>query len=197
MASYTFDKMMSRGILIFVGCGLLAMLVVSLGERIANPNLVVGQRAGNDGTRAKSDSGGMNAEIPGLMDTLNENPKDVATLVHLSEHLITDGELEAAENFIRRALVEEPEHAKANYWLGVILHSSNKNEEAVAALEKSILASDDPTVRRSLGLIYIYYLNDTPKGIEHLNAGLNNPKTTAAVKKMLSEELAKVPLKAE
>lgn len=197
MASYTFDKMMSRGILIFLGCGLLAMLFVSFGERITNPNLVVGQRAGNDGTKAKTDGGGMNAEIPGLMQKLNENPKDVATLVHLSEHLITDGEFEPAENFLRRALVEEPDHAKGNYWLGVVLHSQDKNEEAVVALEKSILASDDPTVRRSLGLIYIYYLDDTKKGIEHLNAGLNNPKATAAVKKMLSEELVKVQSKSK
>lgn len=197
MASFTFDKMMSRGILIFLGCGILAMLFVSLGERITNPNLVVGQRAGNDGTKNKNPGGGMNSEIPGLMQQLNENPKDVGILVHLSEHLITDGEADVAENFLKRALVEEPNHAKANYWLGVVLHGKDKNEEAVAALEKSILADDDPTVRRSLGLIYIYYLDNTKKGLEHLNAGLSNPKATAAVKKMLNEELVKAQSKAE
>jgi len=195
MANFTFDKIIFRGVLIFVGCGLLLMLFVSFAERITNPSLLVSQRAGNDGTKAES--GGMNPEIPALMEQLKESPNDVALLIHLTEHFVNSAEWKAAENFSSRAVKLAPDDDKANYWYGVVLHSLNKNEEAVAALEKSIVINDDPTVRRSLGLIYVYYLDNSEKGIEHLTAGLNNPKASEAIKKMLREELEKVPLPKE
>lgn len=195
MANFKLDSMMFRGILVFIACGLLLMLFVSLSERITNPTLLVGQRAGNDGTKAQG--GGMSAEIPTLMEQLKESPNDVSILVHLTEHLVNESEWDAAESFSRRAVVIAPEHEKANYWLGVALHGLDRNEEAVVALEKSIAANDDPIIRRSLGLIYIYYLDNTQKGVEHLTAGLNNPKATAANKKLLREDLEKVPLPVE
>lgn len=195
MVNFKLENTAFRGILIFLACGLLLMLFVSLSERITNPKLLVNQRAGNDGTRAES--GGMSAEIPTLMNKLKESPNDVSILVHLTEHLVNESKFDSAETFIRRAVTIAPEHEKANYWLGVVLHSLNKNEEAVAALEKSISINDDPIIRRSLGLIYVYYLNNTQKGVEHLTAGLNNPNASEATKKLLREELEKVPLPAE
>lgn len=180
-----------RMILLFMAASLLIMLAVSLSQRLANPSLVVeAQQRGGMGQAA----GGMSSEVGALMQKVSQDPNDYSALIHLAEHLVTDQQWDAAESFTRRAMVVNPGEAQPPYLLGVILHNQGKNKEAAEALERAIAIKDEASMRYSLGVLYIYYLNDVPEGVKHLTVGLNAADGTEALKKAIREELEKTPL---
>lgn len=49
-------------------------------------------------------------------------------------------------------------------------------------------------MRYSLGVLYIHFLNDPARGVEHLSAGLHDPKAGEDLKKGIRDELEKAPL---
>ena len=180
-----------RMILLFMALSFIVMLAVSLSQRLANPHLVVeAQQRGGMGQA----QGGMSSEVGALMQKIAQNPTDYTSLVHLTEHLVTDQQWEAAESFARRAMVVAPGESQPLYLLGVILHNQSKNKEAAEALEQALTIKDEPSMRYSLGVLYIYYLNDAARGVKHLSAGLNAAEAPEALKKAIREELEKAPL---
>lgn len=182
-----------RLILLFMGAGLLLMLCASLAQRITNPHLVV-EAPSPRGMGAGQAGGGMNPDVGALMKRVSENPQDYNALIHLSEHLVEDKQWAAAETFVRRAVALAPGEAQPSYLLGVVLHSQGKHAEAAETLERVLRIKDEASVRYSLGVLYIHYLNNTPKGVEHLSAGLRDPKAPEALKAGIRKELETAPL---
>lgn len=181
-----------RLVIIVMALGLGFMLVSGVWQRISNPHLVK-----EIDTNASAQQGGMNPELGKLMQQISENPNDFKALVHLSEHLVNDQQWDAAETFARRAMTVNPSDAQPAYLLGVILHNKSKHVEAAEALETVVKLKDEASVRYSLGVLYIHYLNNTPKGVEHLTAGLHDPKAPETLKAQIREELEKAPLMGE
>lgn len=181
-----------KAILAFVSVGLLVMLAISFIDRLRNPDLVVSSRGGAGMEQAQGE--GMNPDIAKLMEHLRENPNDVTALLHLSEHLVNDQNWAAAETFIQRAVVADPSNSQPMYLLGVVQHNLGKHKEAAESLERVLSLKDEASVRYSLGVLYLYYLNDSANGVKHLSAGLNDPKAPESLKKSLREELEKAPL---
>lgn len=185
-----------RAVIIVMALGLVLMLASTLWQRLSNPHLVkeidasaaAGQRGGG---------GGMNPELGKLMQQVSENPNDFKTLVHLAEHLVNDQQWDAAETFARRAMTVNPSDAQPPYLMGVILHNQGKHPEAAQALETVVKLHDEASVRYSLGVLYIHYLDNVPKGVEHLSAGLHDPKASETLKAQIREELEKAPLTSE
>ena len=181
-----------RGVLLLVALGLVLMLAAAFVQRLNNPHLVKQvdpQQRGGMGQQ-----GGMNPELGKLMQQVSENPNDLKALVHLTEHLVSDQQWDPAETFARRAMVVAPNDAQPAYLMGVILHNQGKHPQAAEALEKVIALKDEASVRYSLGVLYIYYLKNIPKGIEHLSAGLHDPQASEALKTSIREELEKAPM---
>lgn len=184
-----------KAILLFVGLGLVVMLAISFIDRVRNPDLVVQSRSSGMG-EARGTEGGMNPDVAKLMEHLRDNPNDVKSLMHLSEHLVNDQNWAAAETFVTRAVAADPTNTQPIYLLGVVQHNLGKHKEAAASLEKVLGMKDEASVRYSLGVLYIYYLDDVASGVKHLSAGLNDPSASEALKKSLREELEKAPLPA-
>ncbi|MEG2172910.1 MAG: hypothetical protein RRY29_06590 [Desulfovibrionaceae bacterium] len=186
-----------RAVLAFVGLGLVVMLAISFMDRMRNPDMVV-VNGGDAGMGAAQSGGeGMNPDIAKLMEHLGKNPNDVAALMHLSEHLVNEHNWAAAETFIRRAVAADPTNSQPVFLLGVVQHNLGQHKEAAVSLEKVLGMKDEASVRYSLGVLYIYFLNDTTNGIKHLSAGLNDPKAPEELKKKIREELEKAPLPAQ
>lgn len=184
-----------RWVLLFMAAGLAVMMGASFVQRFANPHLVVEAAAPRGvSTGGGPGVGGMDGELGALMRQVGENPNDLQPLVHLTEHLVTDQQWDAAETFARRAMVVAPSDTKPLYLLGVILHNKGQHQEAADALENVLRLKDEASVRYSLGVLYIYYLSNVPKGVAHLSAGLHDPAATAALKASIREELEKAPL---
>ncbi len=179
----------SRALIILLGLGLVLMLAVSLKERFESPGLTEQRQP-----RAMAAQDSAAQQIGQLMRQVAENPNDGTALVHLVEHLIGAQNWEAAETFAQRAVTLDTGNSKPLYLLGVIMHNQGRNKEAAEALERVLAIKDEASVRYSLGVLYIHYLDNPAKGVEHLSAGLHDSGAPEELKKAIMVELEKTPL---
>lgn len=179
----------SRALIIVLALGLVIMLAASLKERFEKPSLTEQRRPGPAAQAGGQDDDAQ--QIGKLMRQIAENPNDSTAMIHLVEHLVSAQNWDAAETFAQRAVTLDTGNSKPLYLLGVIMHNQGRNKEAAEALEKVLAIKDEASVRYSLGVLYIYFLENPAKGVEHLNAGLNDPKAAEELKKAIAQELEK------
>ena len=189
MAEHVPARGMQRLVLFFLAFAFAGMTAVSLGKRIMRPELVVPantrQMSAGRG-EAPTDAMG---EIGRLMQHIQQNSGDVAALIHLTEHLMEAKNWEAAENFSRKAVVAAPGNPQPLYLLGVILHNRGEHTEAAACLERVVGLRDEPSVRYSLGVLYVHYLQDPARGGQHLRVALAQPGLSDDLVKSIRAEL--------
>ena len=179
----------SRALIIVLALGLVIMLAASLKERFEKPSLTEQRRPGPAAQAGGQDDDAQ--QIGKLMRQVAENPNDSTAMIHLVEHLVSAQNWDAAETFAQRAVTLDTGNSKPLYLLGVIMHNQGRNKEAAEALEKVLAIKDEASVRYSLGVLYIYFLENPAKGVEHLSAGLNDPKAAEELKKAMVQELEK------
>ena len=185
----------ARILIILLAAALTIMLFASLKARIQNPHLTVAARPqqGMAGGEAGEDA----QTVGKLMREVAENPQNLGALVHLIEHLVTAQNWDAAETFAQRAVTMDVSNPKPLYLLGVIQHNQGRNKEAAESLERVVKIKDEASVRYSLGVLYIYFLEDPKRGVEHLRAGLNDATASAELKAAIQQELEKTPMPEE
>ena len=188
MNEYVPARGMQR-ILLFLALAFVGMTAVSLVQRFMRPDLVMpsnirAMSAGGEEARP----GDMN-EIGQLMLKIQQNPGDVGAMLHLAEHFMEDKNWEAAENFLRKAVVAAPGNPQPLYLLGVVLHNQDKHAEAAACLERVVSLRDEPSVRYSLGVLYVHYLQDQARGGQHLRIALAQPGLADDLAQLLRTEL--------
>ena len=178
-----------RILLLCLAFAFVGMTAASLWQRIMRPDLVVPgnipqRSAGQDEARA-----GAMREIGALMQKLQQDPGDVATMLHLAERFVQDTNWAAAESFARRGVVAAPDNPQPLYLLGVILHNQGNHAEAAACLERVVSLRDEPSVRYSLGVLYARYVQDPARGSRHLRAALVQPGLPDELAKTIRTEL--------
>ena len=185
----------SRILIIALAVALAVMLGASLKARFQNPHLTVAarQQQGMGGGEAGEDA----QTVGKLMRQVAENPQDLGALIHLIEHLVSAQNWDAAETFAQRAVTMDVGNSKPLYLLGVIQHNQGRHKEAAEALERVVKIKDEASVRYSLGVLYIYFLEDPKRGVEHLRAGLNDATASAELKAAIQQELEKTPMPEE
>ena len=185
----------ARILIILLAAAFTVMLFASLKARIQNPHLTVAARPqqGMAGGEAGEDA----QTVGKLMREVAENPQDLGALVHLIEHLVTAQNWDAAETFAQRAVTMDVSIPIPLYLLGVIQHNQGRNKEAAESLERVVKIKDEASVRYSLGVLYIYFLEDPKRGVEHLRAGLSDATASAELKAAIQQELEKTPMPEE
>jgi len=184
----------ARILVVLLAVALIAMLGASLKARFQNPHITVAARPQSMPTGQEAE----NAQTVGkLMRQVAENPQDLTALIHLIEHLVTAQNWDAAETFAQRAVTMDVSNPKPLYLLGVIQHNQGRHKEAAEALEKVLKIKDEASVRYSLGVLYLYFLEDPKRGIEHLRAGLNDAGASEELKAAIKQELDKNPMPEE
>ncbi len=185
----------ARILIILLAAAFCIMLFASLKARIQNPHLTVAARPqqGMAGSEAGEDA----QTVGKLMRQVAENPQDIGALIHLIEHLVSAQNWDAAETFAQRAVTMDVGNSKPLYLLGVIQHNQGRHKEAAEALERVVKIKDEASVRYSLGVLYIYFLEDPKRGVEHLRAGLNDATASAELKAAIQQELEKTPMPEE
>lgn len=176
----------SRPLLLVLLLVFLCMLGTGLWQRFAQPELVQ-QVAHSPAQHTQDDM----AAVGRLMEEVSRNPADMDALLSLINSLMTLENWEAAESFARRGMQLDPKDPRPLHLLGVIQHSTDRNAEAAQSLEAVLKLHDDPSVRYSLGVLYIYYLKDSPRGLAHLRAGLALPNAGESLKRHIQAELDK------
>ena len=189
MNEYVPARGMHRILLLFLACAFAGMAAVSLWQRVVQPDLIIPSNtqqrsAGRDETPVDN----MN-EIGQLMQKVQQNPGDVAAILHLAEHFVEDKNWAAAENFLRKAVVAAPSNPQPLYLLGVVLHNRGGHAEAAACLERVVSLRDEPSVRYSLGVLYVHHLQDPARGDQHLRVALAQPGLPDDLAKLIRAEL--------
>lgn len=175
-----------RLIMLALLAGLLAMLGTAVWQRIRQPELV--QQVAH--TPAQHSQEEVSA-VGRLMEQVSRDPTDMGSLLSLVNALVKMENWEAAENFARRAIELDARDPRPLHLLGVIQHNTGRHADAAQTLEAVIALKDDASVRYSLGVLYIYYLNDKERGLAQLRAGLGLPDVSDSLKKHLQSELNK------
>lgn len=169
---------------------LLACLLVMLGttvwQRIRQPELV--QQVAHTPARASQEEV---SAVGRLMEQVSRNPSDMDSLLSLVNALVKMENWDAAENFARRATELDGKDPRPLHLLGVIQHNTGRHADAARTLEAVIALRDEASVRYSLGILYIYYLNDKERGLAQLRAGLALPGISDSLKKHIQSELNK------
>lgn len=166
--------------------GLLVMLGTAVWQRIRQPELV--QQVAH--TPAQHSQEEVSA-VGRLMEQVSRDPTDMGSLLSLVNALVKMENWEAAENFARRAIALDARDPRPLHLLGVIQHNTGRHADAAQTLEAVIALKDDASVRYSLGVLYIYYLNDKERGLAQLRVGLGLPDVSDSLKKHLQSELNK------
>ncbi|WP_300908701.1 hypothetical protein [uncultured Desulfovibrio sp.] len=178
----------TRALVLLLALALAGMLVISLAERFRHPHLTVQVR------HAPQVPAGMDGAVGALMQEVAANPQNMDATIRLVEALISVRNWEAAETFAQRAMTLDLNNSRPPYLLGVIRHNQGRHQEAAKLLEKAAALRDSASVRYSLGVLYIHFLNDPARGVEHLSAGLQDPAASEELKKGIRQELEKAPL---
>lgn len=164
----------------------LGMLGTGLWQRFTQPELVQ-KVVHNPAQHSQEEMGAVGR----LMEEVSRNPDSMEATLSLVSALVKLENWEAAENFARRAIQLDAKDPRPLHLLGVIQHNTGRDADAAQSLEAVLALHDDPSVRYSLGVLYIYYLNDKPRGLEHLRAGLSLPGVGESLKKHIQAELNK------
>lgn len=175
-----------RLIMLALLAGLLALLGTAVWQRIRQPELV--QQVAH--TPAQHSQEEVSA-VGRLMEQVSRDPTDMGSLLSLVNALVKMENWEAAKNFARRAIELDARDPRPLHLLGVIQHNTGRHADAAQTLEAVIALKDDASVRYSLGVLYIYYLNDKERGLAQLRAGLGLPDVSDSLKKHLQSELNK------
>jgi len=189
MSDYLPVRGTQRAVLLLLAFAFAGMTVVSLWQRVARPELVVPSNVRPMAAGRDMEPTNTMSELGQLMQKIQQDPGDVAALLHLAEHFVEDKNWPAAENFLRKAVVAAPSNPQPLYLLGVVLHNQGKHAEAAACLERVVSLRDEPSVRYSLGVLYVHYLQDPTRGGQHLRVALAQPGLTNDLGKLIRAEL--------
>ncbi|MBD5416179.1 MAG: tetratricopeptide repeat protein [Desulfovibrio sp.] len=182
----------ARVLIISLGIALVAMLAASLAERFTSTGLTVRH---THEPAAQAPAPGTD-EVGRLMQEVAKDPGNKAALVEIAERLMTMGSWDGAESFATRALALDPRDGRTRYLLGVIRHNQGKHAEAAKLLEEALRDKDSAAMRYSLGVLYLHYLNEPARGVEHLTEALHAPDADESLRQAIREELEKAPLPA-
>lgn len=179
-----------RLLVIVLALGLTAMLATALVKRLQNPALTEQRPPVPQATAPQQDSSSEDP-VGALMQKVAENPNDMDALLRLAEAFMHAENWQAAETFAQRASVLDLKNPQPLFMLGVILHNLGREADAAQALEKVLTLQDTARARYSLGVLYLYFLDQKDKGLACLEAGLKDPALDAEMKQTIEEELQK------
>jgi hypothetical protein len=120
-----------------------------------------GPAAGGAGGGSEETMTRVFAEIQGLKDAIQKNPKDVGALVRLANFYQDAGKFEPAIDYYRQALALTPDDVNARTDLGICLRELGKTDEALAEFQRSVTI--DPKHWQTwlnIGVVNLFDKND-------------------------------------
>lgn len=161
-----------------------AIVLAAVAGRLESPSLVV--------VRDAPPSSAPESAIARLMKEAAQKPADADLLARIASELLARNEMEAAKDFVRRALEADGQNANVLHLAGVVSHREGRHEEAAAYLEKSLASAESAATRYSLGVLYSHFLNDREKAAANFRKGLEAKEMAPGLKEALADELAKI-----
>ncbi len=189
-------SILSRGLVLLLGVGVLAMFLTSVFYRLEHPSrqMAMQQRPEAGGGPASGMAGGMGGEdmeaMRRLMQQMSENPGDIGVQMELARRFGAMGAWERSLMFAQNAVNLQPGNPEAVNLFGLALFRLDRHKEAEGAYQQ--LAALDPKsvmAQYNLGVLYKHFLNDPKKAEAHFKAALALAPTDVRVQEMIRAEL--------
>ncbi|MBC18322.1 tetratricopeptide repeat protein [Pseudodesulfovibrio indicus] len=178
-------------VLMTLAIGLAVMAMSSFFYRLQGPVQATSKPASQSAPAAMSQEKG--AEIQKYMAMLQGNSENTEALVGLGELFMQAGSWDKASSFWQRYLKLESQDEKAIYHYAIALLNLDKFHESVAQFER--LVAINPKNYHGyyyLGMIHVYYLDDSSKGKEYLQKVIELNPDDKEIVGVVREELAKM-----
>ena len=190
------DGKTRRIILLLMGSGLGLILAAALSYFVDNPGMVQHTTQQMTASSVSNPTPSRQEQIPdgvvNLMRRLQDNPNDMDALTALAQHFMHTQEWDKAETFALRAVLSAPNDPHPLHTLGIIQHSTGRNAEAAASLEKALALRFDPSICYSLGILHAYYLNNPDRGLSYLHKVLDAPESPNELKSLVLDDIKRV-----
>lgn len=179
-------------ILLIIIVGALSIIWGTTSYFIENPMLTMHiEQQEASATKQDKNINTSQTDLLTLTQKLQANPNDAKILLELSKYFIELCEWKQAEYFLLHALIVEPSNPDILYLLGITQYNQGEYIDAVNSFKKVLIIEPDPSAQYSLGLLYLYYLDEKNQGLQYLQHVIDNPKSTPEMKQATQQLLTK------
>ncbi len=179
-------------ILLIIIVGALSIIWGTTSYFIENPTLTMHiEQQEASATKQDKNINTSQTDLLTLTQKLQANPNDAKILLELSKYFIELCEWKQAEYFLLHALIVEPSNPDILYLLGITQYNQGEYIDAVNSFKKVLIIEPDPSAQYSLGLLYLYYLDEKNQGLQYLQHVIDNPKSTPEMKQATQQLLTK------
>lgn len=182
------QKVLFNLLTLVLAAGLVLMLAMTVGERIANPSLVKHVAQAPTPPPAARDE----SPLAALMRRAGEEPNNPAVQIEIGRLLIEQGSFEQAKTFLEKAALLDVNNADIPYLLGFAAAQLGDTDGAIASFEDCLRLQDRGDAHYSLGILYAYARKDAAKARAHLEKALASPEIGESMKTTVQQEIAKL-----
>ncbi|OEU70368.1 MAG: hypothetical protein BA863_19420 [Desulfovibrio sp. S3730MH75] len=177
-----------------LGVALLVIFITSLAYRMNHPGNKVEfqqQEAPSQGMSQEAMGESM-SEIRKLMDTMRDNPDDMAVQLELANSFMMIRAYDRAQGFFEKVIVREPANITALMGLGMCYYQAEQFEKAAGVFDTILTVDpDDSMAHFNTGIIKKYYLHAHEDADEHFKKIIANPEASEDMRSHAEEELKK------
>ncbi len=178
-----------------LGVALLVIFITSLAYRMNHPgNKVEFKQQQEEPSQGMSQEamGESMTEIRKLMDTMRDNPDDMAVQLELANAFMMIRAYDRAQGFFEKVIAKEPANITALMGLGMCYYQGEQFEKAAGVFDKILTVDpDDSMAHFNTGIIKKYYLHAHEEADEHFKKIIANPKASEDMRTHAEEELKK------
>ncbi|WP_320007818.1 tetratricopeptide repeat protein [Maridesulfovibrio sp.] len=179
------------------GAVLVALFISSLTYRMSHPgNKVEFQQQSKSGGMPGGMGGGMNEDamkhVRELMERMGKEPDNMEIQLELANSFMMIRAYGRAQTFFEKVVSVEPQNVQALMGLGMCYYQAEQFEQAAATFDKILAVNpDDAMAAFNAAVVKKYYLHKHDEADAQLKMIVDNPKSSAEMKKRAAEELKK------
>ncbi|WP_415718219.1 tetratricopeptide repeat protein [Maridesulfovibrio sp.] len=180
-----------------LGAVLVALFISSLTYRMSHPgNKVEFQQQSKSGGMPGGMGSGMNEDamkhVRELMERMGKEPDNMEIQLELANSFMMIRAYGRAQTFFEKVVSVEPQNVQALMGLGMCYYQAEQFEQAAATFDKILAVNpDDAMAAFNAAVVKKYYLHKHDEADAQLKMIVDNPKSSAEMKKRAAEELKK------
>ena len=180
-----------------LGAVLVALFISSLTYRMSHPgNKVEFQQQSKSGGMPGGMGGAMNEDamkhVRELMERMGKEPDNMGIQLELANSFMMIRAYGRAQTFFEKVVSVEPKNVQALMGLGMCYYQAEQFEQAAVTFDKILAVNpDDSMAAFNAAVVKKYYLHKHEEADAQLKKIVDNPKSSAEMKKRAEEELKK------
>ncbi|WP_203544811.1 tetratricopeptide repeat protein [Desulfovibrio sp. JC010] len=183
-----------KAVVWLLGVALIALFVTSLTYRMSHPGNKVEFQQQSKGSGMPGGMDGMNEDamknVRELMERMGKEPDNMEIQLELANSFMMIRAYGRAQTFFEKVVSAEPENIQALMGLGMCFYQAEQFDKAADAFDKIVaLNPDDSMALFNAAIVKKYYLHKHEEADAQLKQIVDNPKSSAEMKKRAEEEL--------